>query len=508
MTDAGTPTRIACAGCGWRLPDGAPVVLRCPVAVPGDDVDHVLERRLDPTQLCFPAGGEPEPFVRYRTLLHAYHAALWAGRTDAEFVALIEALDAAVARVDGRGFRETPFARSDALSDRLGFSAGGGVWVKDETGNVSGSHKARHLMGTMLDLLGAEAGDPVGAGVPGVGRPGAARLAIASCGNAALAAAVVARAAGRALDVYITEDADPWVVAHLAELGANVEVCPRMPGVAGDPSYLRLLEAVDGGAVPFTCQGNLNGLAIEGGETLGWEIVSAVLASGRPLDRLFVQVGGGALAASTIGAFRDARLLGAPVDLPRLHTVQAAGVAPLARAHARVLDVLAAAGLPDAAGRPLDLDDLSVAAVLADVARHRSAYMWPWESEPHSIAGGILDDETYDWLAVVRGMLASGGSPLVVDEATLAEANGLGRTATGIDVDHTGSSGLAGLLHAVAAGLVGPDESVAVLFTGVRRPWSGASAPGEPPSPAAIGSRFPTPPPSPSVAAARTGDGS
>ncbi len=486
MIDVGGPTRIACAGCGWRLPDAAPVVLRCPAAVPGDDVDHVLERHLDPGRLRFPGGREPEPFVRYRTLLHAYHAARALGWTDAEFVALIDALDSAVVAVDGRGFRETPFVRSDALSDRLGFAAAGGVWVKDETAHVSGSHKARHLMGTMIELEVAEAvrtGDVQRAGghprsapdagrpgvAPGVGNPGGARLAIASCGNAALAAAVVARAAGRALDVYITEEADPSVVARLVDLGANVEVCLRTPGIPGDPSYLRLLAAVDEGAVPFTCQGNLNGLAIEGGETLGWEIASAALASGLRLDRLFVQVGGGALAASTIGAFRDARLLGAPVDLPRLHAVQAEGVAPLARAHDRVLAALRAARVPVAAGVALDLADPSVATVLSEVAHHRSAYMWPWEVEPHSIAGGILDDETYDWMAVVRGTLASGGWPLVVNEATLAAANELGRSATGIDVDPTGSSGLAGLMQMAERGLVGPDESVAVLFTGVRR---------------------------------------
>ena len=73
--------------------------------------------------------------------------------------------------------------------------------------------------------------------------------------------------------------------------------------------------------------------------------------------------------------------------------------------------------------------------------------MWPWEEEPRSIAHGILDDETYDWVAVVRGMLETGGSPVVVDEPTLEEANALARETTGIDVDHTGSSGLAGLLH-------------------------------------------------------------
>ena len=78
--------------------------------------------------------------------------------------------------------------------------------------------------------------------------------------------------------------------------------------------------------------------------------------------------------------------------------------------------------------------------------------MWPWEQEPHSVAHGILDDETYDWLAVVEGMLATGGSPLVVGEQTLAHANALAREATGIDVDPTGSAGLAGLLALRDAG--------------------------------------------------------
>ena len=94
--------------------------------------------------------------------------------------------------------------------------------------------------------------------------------------------------------------------------------------------------------------------------------------------------------------------------------------------------------------------------------------MWPWESEPKSIATGILDDETYDWRAVVGAMLTTGGQPLVVTEDRLAEANELG-AATGIAVDPTGSAGLAGLLDLRQSGVVGADERVAVLFTGVRR---------------------------------------
>jgi len=102
-------------------------------------------------------------------------------------------------------------------------------------------------------------------------------------------------------------------------------------------------------------------------------------------------------------------------------------------------------------------------------AQHRSAFMWPWETEQHSVATGILDDETYDWLAVVRGTLVSGGAPVVVDEDTLIEANEIARSTTGIDVDATGSAGLAGLIELRRHGRVDSDETVAVIFTGVRR---------------------------------------
>jgi threonine synthase len=95
--------------------------------------------------------------------------------------------------------------------------------------------------------------------------------------------------------------------------------------------------------------------------------------------------------------------------------------------------------------------------------------MYPWEEEPRSVAHGILDDETYDWLAVVQGMLATGGRPLVVDEEALEDANALADETTGAAVEHTGSAGLAGLLALRATGDVADDERVAVLFTGAVR---------------------------------------
>jgi threonine synthase len=149
----------------------------------------------------------------------------------------------------------------------------------------------------------------------------------------------------------------------------------------------------------------------------------------------------------------EARRLGATDANPAIHPIQAAAVAPLARAYERL-----AHRLDDDAPSPLNLNW---------AARHRSAFMWPWETEPHGIATGILDVETYDWLAVVRGTIASGGSPVVVDEATLLEANEMARQTTGIDVDPTGTAGLAGLLDLRRRALVAAHETVAVIFTGV-----------------------------------------
>lgn len=475
-------SRLVCQGCGFEVPADEPRPFRCPRAAAGDDIDHLLRRVLEPTILgdaetarqIF-ASPEENPFLRYRRLLHSYDTARRHGLDDPGFRALVEALDAAIAEVDGRGFRQTPLLATNRLAASLGLGAGR-LWVKDETGNVSGSHKARHLMGLALWLEVTERLWPEQfRSVP--------RLAIASCGNAALGAAVVARAAGRPLDVFVPPWADPRVVARLTELEAHLVSCPRQGSTPGDPCFHRFREAIGGGALPFTCQGSENGLVIEGGKTLAWELVSQLPGPRRRLDHLFIQVGGGALATACIQGLREARDLGLIERLPRIHAVQTTGASPLYRAWdlliTRVLERYRHQSRGDIGGLGDDEDRARfVAEVVApDIVRHelrqavnhRSEFMWPWEEEPRSIATGILDDETYDWLSVVEGMLFTGGLPLVVSEDTLEEANRLARAHTPVPVDHTGTSGLAGLIELLRRRPFPKDETVAVLFSGVVR---------------------------------------
>ncbi len=381
-----------------------------------------------------PGDRDPDPFVAFRSLLWSYDAARRAGMADGGFVDLVRRLDDAVGEVDGRGFRHSPFAEHPALADAVGQT--GGVWAKDETGNVSGSHKARHLFGLALHLEVDQV-------------PRDTLLAIASCGNAALGAAVVARAAGRPLAVHVPPWADAAVLDRLADLGADVRICERRAGDVGDPCVLRAREAVAAGARTFGCQAVDDPLTIDGGRTLGFELAADLADRGVEPDRLLVQVGGGALAASVVQGLTEAVALGGLAGRPALNTVQAEGCAPLARAFNRVAD----ADDPDAA--------------LFD---HGADHMWPWDG-PTSAATGILDDITYDWVPLVHDMLTGDprGGPIVAAEADVVAAHLAARAHTTVPADPTGTAGLAGLLATRRDGCIASDETVVVLFTGVDR---------------------------------------
>lgn len=420
--------RFVCHGCAAVVDAATALPFRCPNAGQ-DDVDHLLLPADAPDP--GPLAGD-DPFRRYRRLLAPYRLARRLGLSDSTWDEITGRLDAALQAIDGSGFRITPTATAPELAAAIGHH--GELWVKDETRNVSGSHKARHLMGVMLYLQVLRT-----ARAPLADSLAERRLAIASCGNAALAAAVIARAADWPLDVFIPPDAAQAVRRRLADLGARISVCERLAGERGDPCFLRFREAVLAGALPFGVQGPENGLAIEGGRTLAFEMAEAFAASPHPATTVFVQVGGGALASALAQGFALAERAGLLAQTPRLVAVQAAACAPLARAWTQM------AGTPPQAA-----------------AQTRSRYMWAWETTPHSVAHGILDDETYDWLEIVSALQRNSGEVRVVDEEALARAETLARQHTGITASATGSAGLAGIT-------AGGTDALAVILSGIAR---------------------------------------
>ena len=418
---------FVCHGCAATVDSARDLPFACPNAGhKDDDTDHVLVAADIGGAL---AEAEGNPFLRYRAMLSSYRLSRQAGLSDAAWADIVGTLEDGLIAVDGRAFRMTPMTQQPALAKALAMS--GSLWVKDETGNVAGSHKGRHLMGVMFYLRTIEASNlPVADGLR------ARRLAIASCGNAALAAAVIARAAEWPLDVYIPRDANRTVVKRLKDLRAAITVCDRRPGETADPCVRSFRRAVRDGAIPFSVQGPDNGLAIEGARTVGWEMAEGFASGGEVPDALFVQVGGGALASAVAQGLAMARKFIPLPRLPRFMLVQSAGCAPFARAWQLLSGV-----------------------ELKDAVHCRSRFMWPWATTPESAASGILDDETYDWWEAAKGVRETGGDALVVDELTIARAYELAKILTAIRASTTGTAGLAGLLAA-------PSRSAAIIFSG------------------------------------------
>jgi threonine synthase len=365
---------LFCPSCrkDYRIETG---IFSCPVSRPQEE--HILRRVLpsgsgvsDDIQASW-AGGSRNTFDLCRFTLSAYRI-LGHDR----YQRLLDEVAEKLLRLEGRDFKVTPLTEEPDLAFAVGRT--GSLWVKNETGNVTGSHKGRHLMATLLYLealrkLKGESARKV--------------LAIYSCGNAALGAAAVARAGGYELHAFVPENVDPMVAAMLMERQAIVEKIPRSSTGEGDPCYLAFRKALnEQGWIPFACAGNDNWSNIEGGATLGWELVMQLRAeslslSGNPpkspfrkgglsappfgkggsggisvpsvakklnfqtasktVDSVVVQVGGGALARAIAQAFEEAFEMGMIAALPRIHACQPEGGFPFVRAYYLVLQEIA-----------------------------------------------------------------------------------------------------------------------------------------------------------------------
>ncbi len=423
-------TGLTCSVCGAYVDISTPFSWKCPNATDADR-KHVL--RFDVPIDVFRPTDDINPFIAYRAYLAVDSFGASIGLDDAMRESIIRELDDAVKTIDGVGFTRTPMLRADALSDALGFTANGGIWIKDETHNVAGSHKARHLFTELVHLLMAER-----AGLaPWTSPEQRPMLAIASCGNAAIAASTLAAAVQWPIAVHVPPGASQSVMAKLQSLNADIRVCPRQESdPVGDPCVLRFREVVAAGAIPFGVQGTENAWCLDGGRTIGWEMLKEI---GHRVDRIFIQVGGGAFASSVASSMHNVG------THPKFHAVQTEGCAPLSRAweHAK-----ASGGTRDAGKRWAEC-------------------MWAWESEPHSLADGILDDETYDWIGILDGMSDTGGSPVVAAENSVVRAHHMASEFTDISVSPTGSAGLAGVLQIRDS--IASDERIVVVFSGVAR---------------------------------------
>ncbi len=194
----------------------------------------------------------------------------------AELIARAD-LDAARGAIAGVAVVTPTIACAD-----LAAAAEGGVWLKAECLQVSGSFKLRGALSKVAAL-----GDRAAAG-----------LLTASAGNHARAIAQAARIRGIACEVFMPSDASVSKVAAVERLGARVELAGDSVEDALELAAARA--ALSGAALvhPFD---DLEVIAGQG--TLARELLDAV----PDLARVVVPVGGGGLASGVGIALRRAR---------------------------------------------------------------------------------------------------------------------------------------------------------------------------------------------------------
>jgi threonine synthase len=298
----------------------------------------------------------------------------------------------------------TPLLPAPALRQRLDAPR---LWVKDETRGPTASNKDRATALVIEDGL----------------RRGVGTITTASTGNAAVATAFGAAAAGMRAVIFVSTACQPEKLALMTQAGAWVFQVPE--GYAAAVDLSRAAAGAFGwldrntGANPYTIEAKKT-VALEVWEQLGRRVP----------DVMVVPVGDGPTLVALEKGFGELVRCGLADRRPRLVGVQAEHCQPLTRAW-----------LGDPAG-PAELDP---AATVADgIAVVRPA-----------IGDAVLE-------AVGRG---GGGMVAVADDQLLGAVASLARWA-GVGAEPAGAASLAGLEQAAEQGLVDRSETVVLLVTG------------------------------------------
>ncbi|MEY2733076.1 MAG: hypothetical protein RL340_135 [Gemmatimonadota bacterium] len=373
---------LHCSACAYTQPDGRMLASLCP------DCGQPLLARV--------AGVPARASVGPEASLWRYRAAL-------------PLLDGETPVTLGEGM--TPMLELPTLAREVGVRR---LWVKDEGLNPTASFKAR---GLMMAVTRAKA-----LGLPGVCVP--------TAGNAGIALAAYAAAAGMPCRVYAPETTPPPILGSIRAFGADLQL---LPGHIGDAGKATLAFARESGF--FNVATVREPYRVEGMKTMGFEVAEQL--GWRLPDAIVYPTGGG---EGTIGIWKaigemlEWGWLPASTVRPRMIIAQASGCAPLVRAFA--------------AG--------------ADRAT-------PWE-DPTTYASGLRVPGPLGDRLTLRTLRESGGDAEAVTEERIRVGTFLLASRSGIDAAPEGGAALEAVRQLVAAARLRADAEVVVFNTG-----SGAS---------------------------------
>jgi threonine synthase len=304
----------------------------------------------------------------------------------------------------------TPLYRSPGCDRRAG---GAAVWLKDDGRLPTGSLKDRAsaVVTMRARSLGIE------------------RIITASTGNAGVALAAMARAAGIRAVVLVPEAAPAAKIAQLLVLGAELFL------VRGsyDDAYRLSREAAT--SLGWYCRNTAyNPFTAEGKKTVAYEIceqLGSAVERGRwrAPERIYLSVGDGNIIAGVHKGLRELVALGWIERMPRLFGVQAEGSAAVAQAYAR-----------------------GATTVEPVVAR--------------TVADSIAADRPADGARALRAVRETEGGFVVVSDREILDAIvTLGGDAA-VFAEPAAAAAYAGLLQHGQSGAIDRDEQVVVLVSG------------------------------------------
>lgn len=319
------------------------------------------------------------------------------------FAALLPVADARRRVTLGEGL--TPLLPSRRLADDLGLP---NLLVKEEGLNPTGTFKARGMAVAVSRAL----------------ELGARAFAAPTAGNAGVALAAYAAAAGARATIFVPEDAPRRVIDNPRALGADVRLVKGLISDAGK-ACAAFVQATPGTLDVSTLK---EPYRAEGKKTMGLEI-AADLGWSLP-DVIVYPTGGGTGIVGMAKAFAELRELGwLDAGAPRLVSVQAEGCAPVVRAWER-----------------------------------GEAACEFWEGARTDAAGLRVPKPFADRL-VLRALRESDGAAVAVSEAEIrAGVADLARD--GILASPEGGAAAAGLRKLARAGEIRPSERVVVFNTG------------------------------------------
>ncbi|HKV46087.1 MAG TPA: threonine synthase [bacterium] len=299
----------------------------------------------------------------------------------------------------------TPLLPLRRVGKRLGLNH---VFVKEEGLNPTGSFKARGLS----------------AAVSKAKELGVRVASMPSAGNAGSAAAAYCARAG--IDLYLVMPVD---VPHVNQV--ECDVCGAhtflIRGLINDAG-----RSLRGGVQEqgwFDLSTLKEPYRVEGKKTMGYELAEQF---GWSLpDVVIYPTGGGTGIVGMWKAFDEMQTLGwIGAQRPRMVIVQAAGCAPMVRAH-----------------------------------REGREHAEPWK-DAHTVAAGLRVPEAIGDYLILQAVRDSGGtSYAVTDEQILADMQELAR-AEGVFACPEGAATYAALKALVRDELIGPDERVVLFNTG------------------------------------------